>query len=172
MRRWKPLSLRRSRYSAPNRLIPQIRVVSDRFQRIPPRELAAVGLRTVGARVRDPPASPQRLRNAEKDRAALVQPRPGRHEQRWFSRTPDERPPHPSGPERRGQGQDRYRKQVIASSLRDDELTDTGEPAAGGSWLSPCHLFPNIPALVVFVLAGLGHARFVYTQLFTQHLRL
>ena len=33
-------------------------------------------------------------------------------------------------------------------------------------------LLPNIPAFIVFVLAGLGHARFVYTQLFTEHLRL
>ena len=33
-------------------------------------------------------------------------------------------------------------------------------------------LLPNIPALVVFVLAGLAHAWFVYTQLLTQNLRL
>ena len=33
-------------------------------------------------------------------------------------------------------------------------------------------LLPNLPAFLVFVLAGLGHARFVYTQLFTQTLRL
>lgn len=33
-------------------------------------------------------------------------------------------------------------------------------------------LLPNIPALAVFVLAGIAHARFVYTQLLTQNLRL
>ncbi|CAA0079479.1 Uncharacterised protein [Zhongshania aliphaticivorans] len=33
-------------------------------------------------------------------------------------------------------------------------------------------LLPNVPALVVLVLAGLGHALFVYSQLFTLDLRL
>jgi hypothetical protein len=33
-------------------------------------------------------------------------------------------------------------------------------------------LLPDVPAFAVFVLAGLGHARFIYTQLLTQDLRL